>query len=1152
MATSSSSCNWVYDVFPSFSGEDVRKTFLSHLQLVLDRKLITSFKDNEIERSQSIAPELVQGIKDSRIAIVIFSKNYASSSWCLNELLEIVSCKEDKGQLVIPVFYALDPTHVRKQTGDFGMAFERTCLNKTEDEKNLWRVALTHVANILGYHSAQCRANPDDYNMKLHLQETFLSTILGKQNIKIDHLGALGERLKHQKVLLFIDDLDQQVVLNALAGQIQWFGSGSRIIVVTNDKHLLISHGIENIYQVCLPSKELALEMLCRYAFRQNTPPDGFKKLAVEVVRHAGILPLGLNVLGSYLRGRNKRYWMDMLPRLRKGLDGKIQKALRVGYDGLDNKKDEAIFRHIACLFNFEKVNDIRLLLADSDLNFNIGLENLVDKSLVNVRSNIVEMHCLLQEMGREIVRAQSNEAGEREFLMDTEDICDVLDDNIGTKKMLGISLDVDEIDHELNVHEKAFQGMRNLRFLNIYTKALMSGQKIRLHLPENFDYLPPKLKLLCWDKYPMRCLPSSFRPENLVKLKMQESELEKLWEGVGSLTCLKDMDLEKSKNLKEIPDLSMATNLKTLNLKYCSSLVKISSSIQNLNKLTKLNMEGCTNLETLPAGINLKSLHRLDLRGCSRLRMFPDISNNISVLFLDKTSIEEFPSNLHLKKLFDLSMQQMNSEKLWEGVQPLTCLMKMLSPPLAKNFNTLYLSDIPSLVELPCGIQNLKKLMELSIRRCKNLESLPTGANFKYLDYLDLSGCSKLRSFPDISSTISCLCLNRTGIEEVPSWIENFVRLTYLTMLECNKLKYVSLNIFKLKHLDKADFSDCGTLTEVSWCNKTISVAAATADNIQPKLLVSEASSSLCVQKSVVRFINCFKLDQEALLQQEPVFKSLILGGEEVPAYFNHRATGNSLVIPLVPTSISLDFLGFRACALVDVKAMSMPGRVDIQVSCRFRGSLKNHFDSADHSHSLVAFHKASHLLIFDCRFALNNDSNPLNYAHMDITFHLTTDSVSKINACGIRFSEGVSPQKHLNGPSSIVHVCEADESKLDNDRRHAHETEHGEECGDSNVETVVSRKRIKNKKKKKKNKGLKNPNKKRKTSLKKNKGLKNPKRKTSLNNVLKYPLADHYSPDQISQLIQSLEPHVSKVRERFVLLSRRNRSRQNRIIRV
>ncbi|CAH8277560.1 unnamed protein product [Arabidopsis lyrata] len=55
-----------------------------------------------------------------------------------------------------------------------------------------------------------------------------------------------------------------------------------------------------------------------------------------------------------------------------------------------------------------------------------------------------------------------------------------------------------------------------------------------------------------------------------------------------------------------------------------------------------------------------------------------------------------------------------------------------------------------------------------------------------------------------------------------------------------------------------------------------------------------------------------------------------------------------------------------------------------------------------------------------------------------------------------------------------------------------------------------------------KKKEKGLKNPNKRRKTSLKKV-------------NVLKYPISDHYSPDQISKLIQSLELNVSKVQERL-----------------
>lgn len=148
-----SSRNWLFDVFPSFSGEDVRQTFLSHFLKELDRKLISAFKDSEIKKSQSIGPELEQAIRDSRIAVVIFSKHYASSSWCLDELLEIKKCKDIYGQLVIPIFYRLDPTHVRKQTGDFGECFDKTCHNKTEEKKNQWKQALTDVANIHGYHS---------------------------------------------------------------------------------------------------------------------------------------------------------------------------------------------------------------------------------------------------------------------------------------------------------------------------------------------------------------------------------------------------------------------------------------------------------------------------------------------------------------------------------------------------------------------------------------------------------------------------------------------------------------------------------------------------------------------------------------------------------------------------------------------------------------------------------------------------------------------------------------------------------------------------------------------------------------------------------------------------------------------------------------
>lgn len=83
----------------------------------------------------------------------------------------------------------------------------------------------------------------------------------------------------------------------------------------------------------------------------------------------------------------------------------------------------------------------------------------------------------------------------------------------------------------KLRVHEKAFEKMVNLRFLKIYAKQRNSD--IKLQVAEGFDYLPSKLRLLCWDGYPMKCMPCKFCPERLVKLKMRESKLEKLWEGV-------------------------------------------------------------------------------------------------------------------------------------------------------------------------------------------------------------------------------------------------------------------------------------------------------------------------------------------------------------------------------------------------------------------------------------------------------------------------------------------------------------------------------------------------------------------------------------------------------------------------------------------
>ncbi|KAG2272872.1 hypothetical protein Bca4012_075160 [Brassica carinata] len=143
-----------HHVFPSFHGPDVRRGFLSYLLKEFKEKAIDVFIDNDIERSKLIGPELTEAIRGSLIAVVLISKNYASSTWCLNELVEIMKCRDDYNQTVMVIFYEVDPSDVKKQKGDFGAVFDRTCAEKSTEEVERWRKALHIVAQIAGYHTS--------------------------------------------------------------------------------------------------------------------------------------------------------------------------------------------------------------------------------------------------------------------------------------------------------------------------------------------------------------------------------------------------------------------------------------------------------------------------------------------------------------------------------------------------------------------------------------------------------------------------------------------------------------------------------------------------------------------------------------------------------------------------------------------------------------------------------------------------------------------------------------------------------------------------------------------------------------------------------------------------------------------------------------
>ncbi|XP_022760121.1 TMV resistance protein N-like [Durio zibethinus] len=135
-----------HEVFLSFRCEDTRKSFTCYLYDALREKGIGTYADfKELQRGEEISEALSKAIKESMISAIIFSQNYATSSWCLEELSQIMELRHSRGQLVVPIFYHVNPSDVRKQAGSFEKAFLEHEKNGIEKVQR-WRLALTEQA----------------------------------------------------------------------------------------------------------------------------------------------------------------------------------------------------------------------------------------------------------------------------------------------------------------------------------------------------------------------------------------------------------------------------------------------------------------------------------------------------------------------------------------------------------------------------------------------------------------------------------------------------------------------------------------------------------------------------------------------------------------------------------------------------------------------------------------------------------------------------------------------------------------------------------------------------------------------------------------------------------------------------------------------
>ncbi|KAK4793494.1 hypothetical protein SAY86_023929 [Trapa natans] len=248
---------------------------------------------------------------------------------------------------------------------------------------------------------------------KLHkVQKTLLSETLwddrtGPANPS-KGANTIGRRLRSKKVLIVIDDVDDLEELRQLAGDQEWFGYGSRIIITTQNEDLLRAHRVRHLYEAKRLDDLYSCQLFCWNAFRRLEPPNPFTKLCRRVLDLIQGIPQALILIGSHLYGRSEAEWETLIVKLEKmSSGGGWDRVLEFAIDGLE-KLQRALFLIIACFLNGRSKDVVMRICEISDSIFDVRMEELSDKSMVTVEKNVVWVREPLRGAAKNVLRARS------------------------------------------------------------------------------------------------------------------------------------------------------------------------------------------------------------------------------------------------------------------------------------------------------------------------------------------------------------------------------------------------------------------------------------------------------------------------------------------------------------------------------------------------------------------------------------------------------------------------------------------------------------------------------------------------------------------------------------------------------------------------
>ncbi|XP_045812365.1 disease resistance protein RPV1-like isoform X2 [Trifolium pratense] len=808
-----------YQAFLNFRGIDTRYGFTNNLYNALKDKGIHTFIDyNDLQRGDEITPTLIKAINESRIYIPIFSINYASSSFCLDELVHIMCGFKEKGRLVLPVFYGVDPSDVRHQKGSCGKALAEHEKKFQNNEKNMerlcrWKIALNQAANIAGYH----------FNIGSDMNE-YEHTLIGKIVKVVSN--------KINRAPLYV--VDYPVGLKSRVSNVN-----SLLNEACSDEVCMIGiHGTGGIGKSTLARAVYnfiadQFECLC---FLENVRENSAKHLQEELLYKTiglkvkiGGVNEGIGIIKERLRRKRVLLILDDVDKLKQlkflagGFDwfGRNSRVIITTRDkslltchgieriyeveGLNCGESLELFKQVA--FKTKKVDSINDDIVNRAISYASGLPLAIDVIGSNLAGTpIAEWESTLDKYKRipphdiqNILKVSFDGLDEEQKNLFLDIACfskwfhlgqiranydHCIKHDVGVlvdKSLIKIHQFGDVILHDLIEHmgkeivrkespdhpEKRSRLWFHKDIVDVLEQNKGSSKTKMIYL----DY-PSKEVVINWNGEAFK------KMTNLKTLVIKNANFSEgsrhfpnslrvlEWEKYPSIPFsilnkkfenMKVLNFDNCEYLTEISNVSGLPNLEEISFENCVNLTTIDNSIGFLSKLELLNAEGCTKLRSFPP-LKLPSLKYLNFTDCESLQNFPEILDKIETLEninIYGTSIQEIPVS----------------------IQNLIGLVSL-------NFDTSGKLMFPSICNMPKvevvrlkGISNLSLFLPMAIMRFANMQVLNlSGSNIRVLPEC-LKECTSLHHL------ILDYCYSLEVISAIPP------NLQRLSAIDCKSL---------------------------------------------------------------------------------------------------------------------------------------------------------------------------------------------------------------------------------------------------------------------------------------------------------------------------------------------------------------------------